>query len=147
MVKKIQGDISKITADVIIDSDNTQLKHSGGVAFAISQAAGGTVQLECNEIGVVPINEFIPTHAGLLKAHMILHIPTVDYPNRRTITYAELEDVFKRALHFSKEKMYKTVATPLLGAGVAGLDKQKVGSILEKVANQFPELEVSIISH
>jgi O-acetyl-ADP-ribose deacetylase (regulator of RNase III) len=40
MIKEIQGDITKIEADVIINAANTELIHGGGVARAIAKFAG-----------------------------------------------------------------------------------------------------------
>ena len=39
----------------------------------------------------------------------------------------------------------KSVATPLLGAGVVGLDKAEVEKILSEVSSQFPQLEVILV--
>jgi len=61
MFQKINGDITKIEADVIINAANTELKHSGGVALALILAGGSVIEKESSLIGFVPIGDFAIT--------------------------------------------------------------------------------------
>jgi O-acetyl-ADP-ribose deacetylase len=146
MVTKIKGDITKIEADVIMSAANTELKHGGGVALAIARAAGEKLEKESREIGFVPLGGFATTSAGKLKAKVVVHVPTIDYERGpRCITYEELESVWKKVLEYCRSHGYKTVATPLLGAGVVGLAPDKVEKIITDGAVNFPEFQISIV--
>lgn len=146
MVEKIKGDITKIEADVIVNAANTGLMHGGGVAKAIAEAAGEELEGESRKIGFVPLGEFTVTTAGKLKAKKVIHIPTVDYRARKTITYEELRAAWRKALAFCDKIGLFKIASPLLGAGVAGLDAVKIEKILIDEAMNFPNLTVKIVT-
>lgn len=146
MVEKIKGDITKVEADVIVNAANTGLMHGGGVARAIADAAGEVLNEESRKIGFVPLGEFTLTSAGKLKATKVLHIPTVDYRVRKAITYDELRLAWRKALDFCDKRGWHKIATPLLGAGVAGLDAARIEKILMDEAMNFPNLNVKIVT-
>jgi O-acetyl-ADP-ribose deacetylase (regulator of RNase III) len=145
MLKEIKGDITKIEADLIINAANTELIHGGGVALAIAKAAGEELIKESKEIGFVPIGDFAITSAGNLKAKKVIHIPTIDYVNKKKITYEELEKVLENVFKYSQENNFYKIATPLLGTGVVVLEKEKVREIIKNLSEEFPELEIIIV--
>lgn len=145
MIKEIKGDITEIEADVIINAANTELTHGGGVAKAIAQKAGEKLIEESIKTGYTPIGKFAVTSAGNLKAKKVIHIPTIDYKNNQKITYKGLKKVLEKVLKYCKENNYKTIATPLLGTGVVGLDKLKVKEIIKNCAQKFYDLEIIIV--
>jgi len=145
MLHEIKGDITKIEADVIINAANTQLIHGGGVALAIAKAAGEDLVRESKEIGFVPIGDFTITSAGKLEAKKIIHIPTIDYVNKKKITYEELEKVLEKVFKYCQENNFYKIATPLLGTGVVGLEKEKVKEIIKNLSEKFPDLEIIIV--
>jgi O-acetyl-ADP-ribose deacetylase len=145
MLQEIKGDITKIEADVIINAANTQLIHGGGVALAIAKAAGKDLVKESKEIGFVPIGDFTVTTAGNLKAKKIIHIPTIDYVNNKKITYEELEEVLEKVFKYCQENNFYKIATPLLGTGVVGLEKEKVKEIIRNLSEKFTNLEIVIV--
>ncbi len=142
MYREVKGDITEIEADVIINAANTELIHGGGVAKAIANKAGEKLIEESRKIRFVPIGEFAVTTAGNLKAKKVIHIPTIDYKNNRKITYEELKEVLEKVFEYCKENNYFKIATPLLGTGVVGLDKDKVREIIKNLAEKFEDLEI-----
>jgi O-acetyl-ADP-ribose deacetylase (regulator of RNase III) len=146
MFQKINGDITKIEADVIINAANTELKHSGGVALALILAGGSVIEKESNLIGFVPIGDFAITSCGNLKCKKIIHIPTIDYKNdKRVISYEELKNVLTKVFEYIESEGFKSVALPLLGAGIAGLEKDKVEEIIKDVSLLFNNLSIELV--
>jgi O-acetyl-ADP-ribose deacetylase (regulator of RNase III) len=145
MLKEVKGDITKIEADVIINAANTELIHGGGVALAIAEVAGKYLIKESKEIGFLPIGDFAVTTAGKLKVKKVIHIPTIDYVNNKKINYKELEEVLEKVFKYSKENNFYKIATPLLGTGVVGLEKEKVKEIIKNLSEKHPELEIIIV--
>jgi O-acetyl-ADP-ribose deacetylase len=149
MVNKVTADITKVPADVIINAANTELIHGGGVAAAIAKAAGEKLIDECKQIKRVPLGSFAITCGGNLPCKAVIHIPTIDYfdsENPEAITYEDLKKVWESVLYFCALNKIKSIATPLLGTGVAGLQKDKVENILTSVAEKFTDFEITIVS-
>ncbi len=144
-VKFIKGDITECEIDIIVNAANTELKHGGGVARAIAEKAGNVLIEESKKAGYIPIGSFYVTNAGNLKVKKVIHIPTIDYVKNKVISYEYLEKVFDKALRWTVENHYKSIATPLLGTGVVGLDKDKVSDIIQSVAMKYKEVEVLIV--
>ena len=72
------ADILQQDVDAIVNAANGQLMHSGGLAYAISKAAGPKMDRECRKIvkqqGNVVVGEVVVTSAGQLpKAKYIIH--------------------------------------------------------------------------
>ncbi len=72
-----QGDITKVTADAIINAANTSLLGGGGVDGAIHRAGGKAILEECVQIcnrqGGCKIGEAVITTAGKLPAQYVIH--------------------------------------------------------------------------
>ncbi|GBD34469.1 O-acetyl-ADP-ribose deacetylase [bacterium HR35] len=141
----IKGDITEIKADVIVNAANTELKHGGGVARAILLKGGKIIQEESDKIGWVDLGDFAITSAGNLKAKKIVHIPTIDYKNSKKISYSMLESVLIKVFSWCKENKMKSIALPLLGTGVVGLEKERAKEIIKKVARDFEDLDVMVV--
>ena len=146
MVEYQKGDITKIEADVIVNAADTMLHHGGGVALAIANAAGPALEEESKAAGYCPFGEFAVTTAGNLKAREVVHIPTIDYTRGAVkISYEELAQAWRSVLKHCSQAGYKTVAVPILGGGVVGLDKEKVRGILANEAEKHVEITVIIV--
>ena len=63
-----QADVTKLEVDAIANAANTQLRHGGGVAGAISRAGGSAVQAESNERAPIGLGEAVETTAGEMPA-------------------------------------------------------------------------------
>lgn len=146
MVRKVHGDITQMEADVIVNAANTQLFHGGGVAKRIVQIGGKAVEKESEQVGFCLLGDFAATTAGNLKAKAIAHIPTIDYVHGNgRISYEDLEGAWRKVLEWVSEEGYKSVATPLLGAGVVGLDGNFVDELLCRIGKEFPDLDITIV--
>lgn len=64
----LQADVTKLEVDAIANAANTDLRHGGGVAAAISPAGGPQVQRESNEKAPIGLGEAVETTAGEMPA-------------------------------------------------------------------------------
>lgn len=144
-LKTVFGDITQIPADTIINAANTTLKHGGGVAKVIVSAGGKIIQEESDKIGFCPIGKAVATSAGRLPAKFVIHVPTIDYEKNYRASFEDIAAGFRAALFLARGKKLEKVTTPLLGAGVVGLDPQKVEETLSNVTCEFPDLEVFLV--
>ena len=73
-----QVDITKLEVDAIANAANTQLRHGGGVAGAISRAGGPSVQAESDERAPIGVGEAVETTAGEMPARWVIHAATME---------------------------------------------------------------------
>jgi O-acetyl-ADP-ribose deacetylase len=73
-----QADITKLDVDAIANAANTELKHGGGVAGAISRAGGPAVQEESDDVAPIGLGEAVETTAGDMPSKWVIHAATME---------------------------------------------------------------------
>jgi O-acetyl-ADP-ribose deacetylase len=73
-----QADITKLEVDAIANAANTELRHGGGVAGAISRAGGPGVQAESDERAPIGLGEAVETTAGEMPCRWVIHAATME---------------------------------------------------------------------
>jgi O-acetyl-ADP-ribose deacetylase len=73
-----QADVTRLDVDAITNAANTQLKHGGGVALAISRAGGPAVQRESTEKAPIGLGDAVETTAGAMPARYVIHAATME---------------------------------------------------------------------
>lgn len=69
----VEGDITDLDVEAIVNPANEKLILGGGVAGVIKRKGGPTVQDECKRIGSTPVGTAVITGAGKMKFKHILH--------------------------------------------------------------------------
>jgi O-acetyl-ADP-ribose deacetylase (regulator of RNase III) len=141
----VLGNITKVSADTIVNAANTQLKHGGGVAAAIVSAGGSIIQAESDNIGWCDIGKAVATGAGRLPAKCVIHIPTIDYTAGKKASLDDIKKGVLAALEIAKNSHCKKIAFPLLGTGVVGLPIEDVAKAMKEAANTVPEIESILV--
>ncbi len=144
----VTGDISEANVDVIVNAANKMLKHGGGVALALSQAAGRSFQKESDNLvknrGPVPVGESVWTKSGLLKSKYVVHTVGPDKSELKQGGLPLLCKAFESALHAACTLKARTVAMPLLSAGIFGVDVNSSMDALSQVLTEFSRKETTI---
>src|SRR3954466_14557577 len=70
-------DITSLEVDAIANAANTDLRHGGGVAGAISRAGGSAVQAESDERAPMEPGEALETTAGEMPSRWVIHAATM----------------------------------------------------------------------
>jgi O-acetyl-ADP-ribose deacetylase len=113
-----QADITKLEVDAIANAANTQLKHGGGVAGAISRAGGPAVQSESDDRAPIGLGEAIETTAGDMPSTWVIHAATMELGGP---TSAEIiRDATASTLNKAHELGAKSLALVAFGTGVGG---------------------------
>lgn len=76
-IEVVEGDITELEVDAIANAANTDLRHGGGVAGAISRAGGPSIQAESDRLAPIELGEAVATGAGDLPARWVIHAATM----------------------------------------------------------------------
>lgn len=117
-IKIIQGDITELKVDAIVNAANNKLVMGGGVAGAIKKKGGEVIEDEAVKKGPIKIGEAAYTKAGSLPAKYVIHAATMgmDFQTDE----AKIRESCKNALIVAEELKIKSIAFPALGCGVGG---------------------------
>ena len=77
MIQVAETDITTLEVDAIANAANTELRHGGGVAAAISRAGGPEVQRESLRKAPIALGEAVETTAGDMPATWVIHAATM----------------------------------------------------------------------
>ena len=127
-VELIQGDLTEMAVDAIVNAANNDLQLGGGVAGAIRRKGGESIQRECNEIGAVPLGGAAITGAGNLKAKHVIHAASMKLGGMTTAR--NLRNSTAHSLRIAAEKNLKTIAFPAVGTGIAGFPMRECAEIM-----------------
>jgi O-acetyl-ADP-ribose deacetylase len=136
----IQADVTKLEVDAIANAANTQLKHGGGVAGAISRAGGPEVQRESDERAPIGLGEAVETTAGEMPARSVIHAATMELGGP---TSAEIiERATASTLAKAEELGCQSLALVAFGTGVGGFPLDEAARLMVGVAREHQgELE------
>lgn len=132
----VVGDITEFSGDAIVNPANTLLIMGGGVAGALKRKGGKEIEDEARSYAPVEIGRAVVTSAGRLRCKAVIHSPTVDLLGGRS-SYENVYKATRASLECAKRHGFRSIAFPLMGAGVGGLPIEKS---VEAMAEAFKEL-------
>ncbi len=148
--KIIYGDITRQTADAIVNAANKSLLGGGGVDGAIHRVAGSELLAECRSLGGCETGEAKITKGYNLPARFVIHTVGPVYRDGRHGEEEKLANCYKNSLVLAKANGCKSVIFPLISAGVYGYPKEEAKAVAEREIKNFlqkngDEMEVSLI--
>src|SRR5205823_1012157 len=78
IIEDLDTDITALEVDAIANAANTQLRHGGGVAGAISRAGGPEVQHESSSKAPIGLGEAVETTGGSMPCRWVIHAATME---------------------------------------------------------------------
>ncbi|MET9826148.1 O-acetyl-ADP-ribose deacetylase [Streptomyces sp. NPDC006349] len=119
----VQGDITRESADAIVNAANSSLLGGGGVDGAIHRRGGPAILAACRELRAghlgkgLPTGRAVATTAGDLDARWVIH--TVGPVHSTTEDRSDLlASCYRASLRVADELGARTVAFPAISTGV-----------------------------
>ena len=137
--KIVNEDITSMNVDAIVNAANTGLKMGGGVCGAIFRAAGADkLTKACDDLAPINTGEAVITDGFNLKAKYIIHTagPVYD-PNNEEESVSLLKNSYKNSLLLAKEDNIRSLAFPLISAGIYGFPKINAYKIGKSTIENF----------
>ncbi|MGO9019978.1 MAG: macro domain-containing protein [Syntrophobacteraceae bacterium] len=133
----VQGDLTELAVDAIVNAANSGLQLGGGVAGAIRTKGGPSIQEECNRIGPIRVGEAVVTGGGNLKASYVIHAVGPVYGEGDEDE--KLSNATLNSLKRATEMGMKSIAFPAISTGIFGFPKERCAQIMLKTASEFLE--------
>jgi O-acetyl-ADP-ribose deacetylase (regulator of RNase III) len=125
-IQAVQGDITDLPVDAITNAANDHLWMGSGVAGAIKRRGGEGIEREAVALGPIPVGTSVATGAGDLRARYVIHAAVMGQELRTDL--ATVAITTRSVLDLATAMGLESVAIPLLGTGVGGLDVDQVAS-------------------
>lgn len=137
------GDITKITADAIVNAANSSLMGGGGVDGAIHRAGGQSILEACKQLrresfpNGLPAGQAAATTAGKLPASIVIHTVGPVWRGGGNNEDSILRDCYMNSLKCAAEHDCKTIAFPAVSTGVYGFPKDRAAGIASTAVRDF----------
>jgi len=124
----VQGDITDLSTDAIVNAANARLQMGGGVAGAIRRRGGPEVQEECDRIGGTIVGGAVITTGGKLKAKYVIHAVGPEYGEGGEDE--KLRNATLNSLKLADDYRLKSIAFPAVSTGIFGFPKERCAKIM-----------------
>jgi O-acetyl-ADP-ribose deacetylase (regulator of RNase III) len=134
-IELIQGDITELETDAIVNAASGSLILGAGVGGAIRRKGGSVIQEECNKIGSCAVGQAVITSGGNLKARYVIHAvgPRMGDGSES----AKLAGTVKAALSLAEGSKLSSVALPAISVGTFGLPLDTCARVMAKEVLDF----------
>jgi O-acetyl-ADP-ribose deacetylase (regulator of RNase III) len=134
-IRVIQGDITEVEADAIVNAANNHLWMGAGVAGAIKRKGGKEIEVEAMKQGPIPVGEAVVTSAGKLKAKYVIHAAVMGQDLKTGEEY--IRDATLNSLKRAEELKIESIAFPAFGTGVGGFPTDRCAQIMIDQVRDF----------
>ncbi len=129
----VYGDLSQLTSDALVSSDDNYLTMGGGVSASLLRAGGDSIQIEARKHTPLEIGDVAVTSAGRLRAKYIFHAVTIDYTKMIYASEDSVRAATLKCLQLADTLGLKLIAFPALGTGVANFPFQLAAEVMTRV--------------
>ncbi|MDD3180855.1 MAG: O-acetyl-ADP-ribose deacetylase [Opitutaceae bacterium] len=136
-LKVVEGDITRLAVEVIVNGANNSLLGGGGVDGAIHDAAGPELRTECKRHGGCATGDAKLTHGYKLRAKYVIHAVGPIWKGGGEGEAAVLASCYQRALEIAAAHRFKTMAFPSISTGFYGYPLEEACRIAIRTCAEF----------
>lgn len=141
-LRLVQGDITTIAVDAVVNAANAALAGGGGVDGAIHRAGGPTLMLELDRIraaiGRCATGSAVVTGAGRLPARYVFHAVGPIYAHADERAPELLRSCYETCLALAEERALRSLSFPAISTGVYGYPLAEAAAIaIDAVASHL----------
>ena len=139
-IRVVQGDITKVKIDVIVNAANTSLLGGGGVDGAIHRAGGPEILEDCRAIvarqGGCKVGEAVITRAGRLLAQHVIHTVGPVWNGGSKRESEKLASCYRNSLLLADQHGLRSIAFPGISTGIYRFPKREAAEIAVRTARE-----------
>ncbi len=147
-IELLQGDITEVKADVIVNAANSSLLGGGGVDGAIHRKGGPAILADCMRIreeqGECETGQAVVTSAGNLPARYVIHTVGPVWYGGASSEDALLRNCYLNSLQIAEGLGVKSIAFPSISTGVYRFPKKRAAAIAVKAVKDHSSEYVGI---
>ena len=136
-IEVVQGDITKLDVDAIVNAANHSLLGGGGVDGAIHRAAGPELVAECETLGGCRTGEAKITRGYRLPARWVIHTVGPVWQGGGKGEDELLASAWRSSLNLAAEKGLHTIAFPSISTGAYGFPVDRAARIAVRATADF----------
>jgi len=136
-IQIVQGDITKLDVDAIVNAANATLLGGGGVDGAIHRVAGPELLAECRTLGGCEPGQAKITRGYRLPARFVIHTVGPVWRGGKHDEARTLANCYRNSLKLAVENKIRTIAFPAISCGAYGYPIQGAVGIASKATRDF----------